>query len=157
MSRILADIWRLYFDEERTLQAIADKRGVSRQPVHQILSQADGPLRTLRPPPVKVHCDAGEVKWLYLEEMFSIKQIGAKLQLSRCVVSSALNRMGITKRQRGIRTRYPEIAKLGIRESIIATKPTAKGKWYGQFYSRAKTVGIRVSVESIDQVTVRLT
>ena len=50
----------------------------------------------------------------------------------------------------------PQIREMKIGESLEFPKP-AKRQFYGDFYSMAKTGGIRVSVQSIDDKTVKVT
>lgn len=150
------EIKRLYFSEGISLRAIGERFGVSRQAVHQVLGKEEGPLRGRRPQ--TSHIDTAAIKRMYVEHDFTAAEISERTGLSPWQVKIALKRENVPSRRHGPRYRtLTGYDHLQIGGSIMEPRPTRKGKWHGKFYERAKAAGIRVSVQTIDENTVRVT
>ena len=158
MPKIACDLQELkdlYLIENLTLQQIGDKFGVSRQAVHWRLRLAGVKLRPRGEKPLDINRE--NLFDLYVNQKILPSKIAEMFGLSYKSIRGYLLKHNITMHQPGsFYIKYPQIREMKIGKSLEFPKP-AKRQFYGDFYLMAKTGGIRVSVQTIDDKTVRVT
>ena len=151
----LQELKDLYLIGNLTLQQIGDKIGVSKQTIHERLRMAGVQLRPRSVRPLDITRET--LIDLYVNQKIPPSKIGEMFGLSDGGIRGYLLKHNIPMHPPGaFYIKYPQIREMKIGESLEFPKP-AKRQFYGDFYSMAKNAGIRVSVQSIDDKTVRVT
>lgn len=158
----ISQMTRLYINAGLTLQEIAVLYGVTRQAVSDRLTRAGVQMRTHRRPsvPPLEECQDEMVR-LYLDERVPVYLLAQRFRVTNKEIRQLLLNRGIELRQKGRPRKFPELYDLKLNETIILPKPTGNGKcrhnWHETFYSAARRLGVRFSVKSIDDRTIRVT
>lgn len=149
----LAEMRRLYEVEGMAIRKLAVRFDASRQAVHYRLVQMGV---VLRPAPPRL--DRNTLQKLYIDQRLSANKIAQLLKCPLSTVYTCLEKHGIERRRPpGSKRKHPELGELKVGESLIVPRPNKRQKYQTYFYSMAKLVGIRVSVKTMDERSVRLT
>jgi transposase-like protein len=139
-----------------TVKQIAAHLNKYPEAIYKALKQVGIELRYLKL--VRREFNGEELQRLYVDDALPVKQICEKLGVTRKKFESELIRHGIPirvgKSQR--RLRYPKLEKLQIGEHVLLPRGK-KLNYHMAFYDDARRIGIQVSVETIDQSSVRVT
>ena len=167
---VLDEMRRLYEDEMMTLKQVGKVYGITRQAVHNRFVAAGIPRRgnygqrlfeyteqhrERMTRLLIVHGD--EILRLYVDDRLSPDKIGKRLGISVPRIRKFLVESGVEIRGSGPLTKFPELGKLKVGESILLPKPTRKNSPHLTYYRMAKTLKIRVSLESVNGWTFRVT
>ena len=149
-------IEHLYHGEGMSLRQIAKRFGVSHQAVHERFNKAGIPLR---PPggefePIPV--DEETLRRLYEAEKLSIREVAERLSITQAKVRRRLKKYDIERRPKGTHPRKYKLGGLPFGESVTFPRP-ARLQYHHYFHRMAKLAGIRVTVRTIDEKTVRVT
>lgn len=122
----LEEARRLYFDEDWTLQQIADRFKVSRQAVHQKLTLAGYDLK-VRMKERFPTLDPGTLRELYINQNMTANAVAAKLNTTGHYVSKSLREHGIV-RPPGHRKRFDRelIEDLYLRQGLVISEVAEK-------------------------------
>ena len=151
----IAELIRLYTDEDLTLQQIADKFSISRQTVYERLRKAGIKFRPRSRRTLNI--SGPELYDLYVTKQMTPAKIGKKLGRGKENIRQYLLKHKVPMRGRGESfVKYPQIQEMKPGESIELPKPARKNP-YTDYYLMAKKAGIRVSMQTIDSETLRLT
>jgi len=144
------------YETGSTLKEIAVRFNVSKQAVHYRLKAVGVEFRhTGQTAPF---IDRGTLERLYIDKGLSAQQIADHVGCLIGKVYTSLKRHGIDRRERGLVSRkYPQLRELNVGESIEVPRPQTKWKYQSYFYPMARSLGIRVSVRTINEQTVKLT
>ena len=147
------EILKLYQIKGMSAKEIARHFGVTRQAVDYHIKKAgiaiiDRRLAAQLP-------DAKLIEKLYVVDGLFIREIAERLNETSDRIRRAMRENGIPSRRRGGQPKYPQLRHLAIGESIRLPKET-KHPHIG-FYLKAKKAGIRVSVRTVDERTVKVT
>lgn len=150
----LKEMQRLYEVEELRLREIGERFGVSWQAIHERLVRAKIPLRPKSL--VKRFLDRETLVELYINEDLSVFKTAKRLKTYYKKVLNELKRHEIIKQRRGYsRRKYTELNQLEIGENVIIQRPSIKKPHLG-LYSKAKRIGIRVSIKSVNNETMQV-
>ncbi len=150
----LLEMQRLYEVEQLTVRQIADHFGVSWQAIHERLVRAGVPLR--QKSPVKRFLERETLIDLYTINNLTIGEIAQRLKTNYEKVSEELDRHGIKKRSKGyFNRRYTELELLKCGENVVIKRPTVANP-YVNLYHKAKKLGIRISIRSVDNETFQI-
>lgn len=149
----LKEMQRLYEVEELRLREIAERFGVSWQAIHERLVRAKIPLRPKSP--VKRFLDRETLVELYINENLTIAQTAQRLKLGYQKVSDEIKRHGIVKSRGYFSRKYTELYLLTTREKVIIQRPLVKNP-YLSLYAKARKIGIRISIRSVDDETMQI-
>jgi len=148
------DAAALYEDENLNLRQIAARFGVIWQAIHQKLTKAGVPMS--QKSPVKRLLDRETLVQLYIEKSLTIAETAQRLKAKFDKVSDELERHGIEKRSIGyFKRKHPELYQLKVGEKAIIQRPSAKNP-YVRFYEKAKRIGIRISIRSVNEETFQI-
>ena len=150
----IEELRRLYLDEGWSLQKIGDHFGISRQAVHERLKRDGVEFRryTRRTPPI----DRETLKRLYIAERLAVRHIAEQLGQSPDKIYESLHQYQIPVR-RGCPRKYPALEDLKVGESIVVPKPEIAGSPHISFYMMARKLGIKLSVKTVADNTLRIT
>ena len=152
----LQELIRLYNVRKMTLETIGEQFGISRQAVHNRLKRAGVQLRPRSKRVSKI--DGPLLYELYVGQKLSLAEIGKRVGLKSVTIRSLLVKHGLTTGPGWeCQIKYPQIRKFAIGEYLELPRPMTRYKFYGNYYSMAKVAGIRVSIRSIGNETVRVT
>ncbi len=156
LTALAAEQQRLYENEHLTLKEIAARFNVSKQAVHYRLKAVGVEFRSTGR--TRALIDRETLELLYVKKWLNAREIADHLGCKIGIVYRDLEHHGIDRRVSGNSSlKYPQLRELNIGESIEVPRPQTKWKYQSYFYPMAKTIGIRVSVRTIDEETVRLT
>ena len=151
----LLEMQRLYEVEGLTLREIADIFGLTWQAIHERLVRAGTPLR--QKSPVKRFLERETLVELYINKNLELGEIAQQLETSYAKVSEELKRHGIEKRHKRYlsRRKYIELESLGCGEDVVIKRPLVFNP-YVSLYHKAKNIGIRISIKTIDNETFQI-
>jgi predicted DNA-binding protein YlxM (UPF0122 family) len=150
----LKEIIRLYEDKKLSLREIAARFDVSWQAIHDRLVRAKVSLRPKRP--IKHSFDCQTIIQLYENEKLTIREVARRLKINTACVSKELEKLGVEKRSKGFSKRkQQELYSLETGESILINRPQVT-RPYESLYDKAKKIGIRISIKSIDENTMQI-
>lgn len=153
---------RLYVDARLTLQEIASLYCIAHQTVRDRLIRSGVPIRSNRRPPTPPldECQDDMVR-LYIDERVPVYLLANRFRVSQEEIRERLLRQGLELRPTGHPPKYMELRELKLGETIMLPKPIVGGKgngrWQEYIYGVARRLGVRFSVKSIDDVTIRVT
>lgn len=153
-KEILNQIIYLYLVEKLSLQAVGKQVGIEKQAVHERLIRAGIETRPREP---KKTLSKKELIRLNTEEMLTIPQIAAKLNVSSYLVSSEMKRHQIKVKIWNQKfKKFPQFSTLQIGETTIIKNEGWKNP-YSNLYQFAKNQGIRISIKRVDDQHFRIT
>lgn len=152
------EVVRLWVDEGLNVVEIAEKVGVTHQRVSSILRERNvngGPKRYRNNPKT---VDAELLRKLYVDQGMSASLIAQSLGVGYYTVTGWLDKYGIPVRKPGeANIIFPQLRELKIGESMDVPRiQTTNKKTWTRYYHMAKSAGIRVSLKTIDERTLRL-
>jgi hypothetical protein len=135
------ELTRLYVEERETLPEIASRFGVVSVTIGNRLRGAGVRLRT------RGHRGGG-----------GVIAIAKRLGRSQASISATLKSRGIANMQaKPHRRKDPGLWDLKVGEHLdVATSP-ARRNMYTAYYERAKRIGIRIRIRTVDEGTLRIT
>lgn len=146
----------LYLNEKLSLEAIAERLGVSKQAVHGRLVTAKVKFRTRGFEPTIIDKDI--LVDLYITKQLTRYRVGKELGIDSRRLNAMLRHHGITLRKgRPEQRRHPELADLKVGEALTINVESLRKNYHVGFYHMAKRLGIRVSVKRVDGQTARVT
>ena len=151
----LQELKDLYLIDKLTLKQIGEKFGVSKQAIYHRLWHGGVTIRRRGLPRIQINRDA--LVSLYVERKMSVAEVATELGCSGESVFRLLVKYGIARLGHDRRFKYPELKELKIGESLEYPRPDIGRKIYSDFYVRAKKAGIKVSIKTIDDKTVKVT
>ncbi len=152
----LQELKDLYLIDKLTLKQIGEKFGVSKQAIHSRLQLADVELRPRSRMPLNI--DRETLLDLYVNQKLSPAKIGEKFGLTNSAIRQYLIKNNVPIRGRGESfIKYPQIREMKPGESIELPRSKTKKNPFVDYYMMAKKAGIRVSMQTIDEETLRLT
>jgi len=150
----LKEMRRLYEVEKLSLREIANRFGITWQAIHQRLVSAGVALR--QKGNVKRVLDRETLIQLYIEENLTIGETARRLKAQDKKVSDELERHGIDKRSAGyLKRKQPELYQLKVGEKAIIQRPSVTNP-YRSLYSKAKRIGIRISIKRVNAETLQI-
>lgn len=106
--------------------------------------------------PVRRFLDRESLVQLYIEESLSIVETAQRLKTTHAKVSKELKRHGIEKRSSGyFKRKQPELYQLRFGEIAIIQRPLVTNP-YRNLYEKAKKIGIRISIKSVNDKTFQI-
>ncbi len=155
-AEMLNEMQRLYFEEDLTLEQIADHYGVTRQAVHERFTRNGVKLHTDRKKP-RIKVDKKALIELYENEKLPVMEVAKYLKVSYAVLQRELARHNIKIRRHGeLNRKYAAIDKLKIGDKLIIKRPLVKQP-FNVLYTSAKIAGIRISIKSVDKENLQIT
>lgn len=150
----VSKIFEMYEAGKRPAE-IAAHFGVSRQAVQERLNAAGirVPRQVGR---YRKTIDVEYAKRRYVTEKLSLKQIAMELGVSVNTVEQRLRQAGVKIRSTAPPLRYPDFADLEIGQSVEIPRPQTSQP-LNTLYRVAKNRGIRVTLQTIDPTTIRIT
>lgn len=153
----IEEIRKLYEDEKLSLQAIASRFGLTKQGIHYRLKSSGVQFRKRGGSTVDPS-DVERLTQMYVDEKKTGKEIGLEIGVSATTVFKRLARYGIDRRRPADwKRKHPELAGLEVGESLIVPRPKRRTKYQHYYYFMGKSLGIRISVKTLDDSHVRLT
>jgi hypothetical protein len=145
-----SELKHLYVDEQMSLSAIAERFGTSRQAVHHRLVKAGVEMR-----PIKKTVDPDKLRSLLIDDGLSFAEAATRLGVSVPIVSKTANAVGVSRKNYRCLS-MPDFNTLKVGETL--SFPRTKSIWhdYLRFYDLASKLGIKLSVESLDDSTIRV-
>jgi DNA-binding Lrp family transcriptional regulator len=149
------ELTRLYVDERMTLPEIAERFGTTQWTIGNRLRDAGVQKRSRGSRPSLV--DPEELERLYRTGV-PVTELAKRFGRSQPWISKTLKARGITNLQgKTHRMKHPELRGLAVGEHIDVPGSQAERDLYAVFYMMAKKAGIRVSVTTLDERTIRVT
>jgi hypothetical protein len=150
------ELRHLYLSQGWSTGQIARHFGITHQAVNYALKKAGVPMRKRGERPLP-NPDAAAVKELYVGKNMSMAGVARELGVDPKKVRAVLEAEGLGIRRGSPQERYPQFRVMKIGDSIEVNRPKWKGVWQSQFYVWAARSGIKVSVRTLSDTTVRLT
>lgn len=148
---------RLYEVEQLTLKAIGERFGLTSTAIYYRLRTRGVTFRGKGSRSPAEALNKNNLTRMYVNEKKSGMQIAREIGRSGGTVYKMLRAHGIERRKPAEwMTKHPELGQLKIGESLLLPRPKRR-KFQHYFYIMAKPYGIRVSVRTIDEKSVRIT
>jgi predicted DNA-binding protein YlxM (UPF0122 family) len=146
---------RLYHEDNWTLRQIGDHYGVSWQAIHERFVRNGILLRPKSRTPQVI--DREILVKLYVDEKLSLQEVTRRLKMSYSKLQKDFSKYGIEKRSIGFfRRKYPQMYQLKVGEKITIPRPIVTNP-YRNLYEKAKNIGIRISIKSINEEKIQIT
>jgi len=156
-----AEIVKLYQDEKKSCREIGLEFGCSHETARKILLDAGVPVsKKGRAGGRPRNLDSEQVRRLYVEENRPISEIAGMFNAAGATVSNALKSLAVKVLRGGSRQiKHPELWRLKLGESLDLPRihSDADKRAYVRYYVMARSAGIRVSLRTIDDKTIRVT
>lgn len=147
------NVLRDLYNQGLTLKQVGQRVGITTQAVHSRFQKAGIPRRDRSNAHHKV--DLKLLKQLIQDEGLSKEEAAKRLNVPYCVVLRAAKENGI---KRGYWSqKHPGLNNIKVGDSIVIPRRESKFSNYTPFYNIGRKLGIKLSVSSIDDQTVRVT
>ncbi len=166
----LDEMRRLYEEERLSLRAIGRLFGMTRQGVYNRFVAAGIPRRQQNTEGLIEFAEKRreranelliahreDILRMYVDERLSLASIAKRFGISGKRIRDHLVECGVEIRPSGNLPKYPELGRLKAGESILLPRAARKRRPHFTFYRMAKSFKMRISLESIDERTFRVT
>jgi hypothetical protein len=145
----------LYKKQKLTLQQIAERVGATKQAIHHRFVNAGVKLRPRSAPRVR-NFDENYFRDLLINEGLSVKHAAKKVGLSIGFAWQVAHGLGISGCKYRCR-KIPALNAIEVGESTIVPRSHSLSRDYFRFYRFGSKLGIKLSIETVDAATIRVT